>query len=100
MLQPVLLKYYHKKILSEILRVLNRIAARPHKRENGPPISPAKLGERIASFLLFTPESGSRKDQAPAGSDKLTRFASTLLTRLSVHERTLWFSLIYTSIKC
>jgi len=58
MLQPVLLKYYHKKILSEILRVLNRIAARPHKRKNGPPISAANLRERITRLLLFLPQRG------------------------------------------
>src|SRR5205823_14549397 len=75
MLQPAALQNGHKKILSEVLCVLNRIAACPHKQENGPPICPAKLGQRIASVLLFIRQVRGRKNQAPPGSYKLLRSA-------------------------
>src|SRR5207247_3626894 len=57
------------------------------KQENGTPISPAKLGQRVVRLLFFAAVGGG-KDEAPAGSYKLTRFASTLASRLAVHERT------------
>jgi len=85
-LQPVVLENCHKKILREILCVLNRIAACPHKQENGPPINPAKFRQRIARLLLFTPQIGRRKDQTPAGSYKLTRYTRTLVAVLPVHK--------------
>src|SRR4029453_5994815 len=84
-LQPVVLEPRKKKILSEILRVLNRIAARLHKRENGPPICPAKLGQRITGLLLFASVDGG-KNQAPSSRYERTRFAFTLVAVLPVHE--------------
>src|SRR6266513_2633803 len=98
-LQPIVLQNGHKKILSEVLCILNRIAACTHKRENGPPICPAKLGQRVASFLLFVGHVGGRKNQAPAGGYKLMRSACTLVAVLPVHERTLWFLRFHTSTK-
>src|SRR4030095_13182130 len=82
--QPILLQNGHKKILSEVLCVLNRIAACPHKRENGPPIGPAKLSERITCLQLFSVCGG--KDETPAGSYKLARSACSLVAVLPVHE--------------
>src|SRR5882724_11013790 len=90
-LQPVFFKYYYKKILREVLSVLDRIAPRTDKRENGSPISPAKLGERIAHLLLFTFRVCGGKDEAPAGRYKLARSVSAPVASLPVHERTLWF---------
>src|SRR5690348_8102569 len=74
------------------------MAACPHKRENGPPISSTKLGQRIARLLLFASVGGG-KDEAPAGSYKLARSVSAPVASVPVHERTLWFSLFYTSNK-
>ena len=93
LLQPIMLKYCDKKILGEVLSVLNRIAACADKRENGPPISPAKLGQRPARLLLFAV--GRGKDHAPASGYELTRSISALLANVPVHERTLWFSAFY-----
>src|SRR6266545_131286 len=84
-LKPVVFQHGYKKILREILRILYGIAAYADKRENGSPISPAKLGERVARLLLFSSVGGG-KDQAPAGSEKLTRSVHTLLAVLPVHE--------------
>jgi hypothetical protein len=69
------------------------------ERENWSPISSAKLGQRVARLLLVA-SVGDGKNQAPAGSYKLTRFASALLGSLPVHERTLWFPPLHTSSKC
>jgi hypothetical protein len=85
-LQPILLQNGHKKILSKVLRVLNRITSRPNKQENWPPISPAKLSQRIPSFVLFIRQVGSRKNQAPSGGYKLMPSARTLAAVRSVHE--------------
>src|SRR5436190_6524288 len=74
------------------------MAACPHKRKNGPPISPTKLGQRIARLLLFGSVGGG-KNYAPARGDKLARSIPTAVFRLFVHERTLWSSLFYTSNK-
>src|SRR5258708_39051688 len=74
------------------------MAACPHKRENGSPISSTKLGQRIARLLLFA-SAGGGKDQAPAGSYKLARSIFTPVAGLPFHETTLWFSLTYTSNK-
>src|SRR4029077_1883580 len=97
-LKPVVFQHVYKKILREILRIFYGIAACADKRENGSPISPAKLGERIARLLLFVSVVGG-KDEAPAGSYKLARSLSTPVASLPVHERTLWVSFFYTSNK-
>jgi hypothetical protein len=80
-LQPIILKDYRKKILCEILRILNGMAASAHKRKNRSPISAAELGERMVSFLLFAPKAGGGKDQAPAGGYKFVRFICPLVAR-------------------
>src|SRR6184192_2090092 len=88
MLQPVVLQYSHQEILREVLRVLSRIAASANKRENGPPISPAKLSERAARLLLFSSRVGGRKNYAPAGGYKLARLAPILLAGFPFHGET------------
>jgi len=71
------------------LRVLCGIAASADEGENGPPISSAKLGQRVVRLLFFA-SVGNGKDEAPAGSYKLARSISTPAASLPVHERTLW----------
>src|SRR5439155_26976081 len=95
MLQPVTFQYHHKKILRQVLRVLSRIPASANKRENGPPIAPAKLGQIVACLLLFAPRVCGRKDEAPPGGGKRARSAGALRADLLVHERTLWSPLSF-----
>jgi hypothetical protein len=85
--QPIFLQNGHKKILRKVLRVLCGIAASADERENGSPISSAKLRQRVARLLFFASVGGG-KDEAPAGSYKLARSVSTPVARLPVHERT------------
>jgi hypothetical protein len=99
MLQPVALHDSHKKVLRQVLRIFDRIAASADKEENGPPIRTTKLSERIARLLLFTSQMGGRKDQAPAGSHKLARLVSALGAVLPVHKSTLLCSHLHTSAK-
>ena len=96
--QPIFLQNGHKKILRKVLRVLCGIAVSADERENGSPISSAKLGQRVARLLFFASVGGG-KDKAPAGSYKLARSIFTPVASLPVHERTCGFSLFYTSNK-
>src|SRR5204863_9656006 len=75
------------------------MAACADKGKHGLPISPPKLGERIVTSLLFTPQIGGRKNQTPTGGYKFTRFACTRVAVLPVHDSTLWLSRLQTSIK-
>jgi hypothetical protein len=61
------LEHRNEKILREILSVGNGIAAPADESENGPPISSAKLGERVAHLLLVVPRVSASKDYAPPG---------------------------------
>src|SRR4030095_15753835 len=88
-LEPGRIQYLQEKILRAVLRVLRGIAAPADKHENGPPIDPTKLLERVVRLLLFALRVSSGKDQAPAGRGELTRLPSTLFADLNVHERTL-----------
>src|SRR5207244_483043 len=77
-LEPVRFKHHHKEILRQVLRVLSRITTPANKRENGPPISPAKLGQGVARLLLFAFGIGGGKDETPPRSREHARLASTL----------------------
>src|SRR5262249_44553460 len=85
--QPAALQYHDKKILREVLCVRHCIAASADKRENGPPISPAKLIERPSRFLFLTLRVSGGKDQGPPRGNELTRLARVLPADLRVHER-------------
>jgi len=89
-----LLQHYHKKILSEVLCILNRIAASAQTR-NGPPIV-RKLGERVARLLLLASVAAEKIRLQRVVTN--SRGSPHPARQPSRHERTLWFSLLYTSI--
>src|SRR5437764_15484104 len=90
--QPIFLQNGHKKILRKVLRVLCGIAVSADERENGSPISSAKLGQRVARLLFFASVGGG-KDKAAAGSYKLARSIFTPGASRAVIERTCAFPL-------
>jgi hypothetical protein len=51
-LEEMTFKHHNEKILREILRVRNEMAAAADESENRPPISLAELGQRFARPLL------------------------------------------------
>ena len=82
------MRWFIKEIPREVLRVFGRIAAPTDKYENGPPVNPAKLLERVMRFLLSVLRVTSRQDQAPPSGGERARLACALLVDLGVHEQT------------
>ena len=85
LLEPITLQDHDKKILGEVLRLLDGIALAANEQEDRPPIGSAKLSQRFA-FLLFIRIGVRRgKNQAPPRGSEHARFGYDPRHRFQFH---------------
>jgi hypothetical protein len=84
--QPIALQNHGEKILSEILRFLERVAPATCIQEDGPPVRPAKFSERFARLLLINARACCGKNQAPPRRPEPMRFGQLPHGRFRFHQ--------------
>ena len=73
LLEPAALEDHDKEVLGEILSIFCGIPAPANKGEDGPPVSPAELGQCLARLLLPALKLGPGEDHTPASGDEDVR---------------------------
>ena len=85
MFEPITFQHHEEKILGEILRILERMAAPTDERQNRPPIKSAEFRERPARTSVVAGEIGRSKDKTPTRRREDSRGTGAFCGHTGVH---------------